>query len=208
MDPNIELSTKQSPTTPAERARMKHVPYREAVGSLMHLAVGTRPDIAFAVSIVAQFGTNPGPIHWETVKRIFHYLAGTKKLALTYGGGKQGLEGFMDADGASQEHHHAISGYAFILDGGAISWASKKQELVTLSTTEAEYVAATHAAKEAIWLRHFVQEIFCLLSNPTTLHCDNQSAIALAKDGAFHARTKHNDIRYHFIRFATDNGSL
>jgi hypothetical protein len=208
MDPNIPLSRSHSPKTPAESATMRNIPYREAVGSLMHLAVGTRPDIAFAVSTVAQFSADPGLPHWEAVKKIFRYLAGSKKLALTFGDGKRGLEGFTDADGASQEHRHAVSGYAFLLDGGAVSWSSKKQELVTLSTTEAEYVAATHAAKEAMWLRRFIQEIFRPLSRPTTIHCDNQSAIALAKSGAFHARTKHIDIRYHFIRFSVDQGSI
>lgn len=208
MDPNAPLSLSQSPKTPAETTLMKNIPYREAVGSLMHLAVGTRPDIAFAVSTVAQFGANPGMAHWDAVKRIYRYLVGTKKLALTFGSCRQGLEGFSDADGASQEHRHAVSGYAFLLDGGAVSWGSKKQELVTLSTTEAEYVAATHAAKEAIWLRRFVSEVFRPLTQPTVLHCDNQSAIALAQSGAFHARTKHIDIRYHFIRFSVDKGSI
>ena len=139
------------------------------------------------------------------MKQIYRYLTGTKKLALTFGAGKRGLEGFTDADGASQEHRHTITGYAYILDGGAISWASKKQELVTLSTTEAEYVAATHAAKEGVWLRHLIGEVFCPLLHPTPLYLDNQSAIALTKDGSFHARTKHIDIHYHFIRFAVDN---
>ena len=119
----------------------------------MYLTVGTCPDITFAVSTVTQFCQDPGPEHWEAVKCIYRYLLGMKKLALTFGEGKQGLEGFTDADGASQEHRHAISGYTYILDGGAVSWASKKQELVTLSTMEAKYVAATHAAKEGIWLR-------------------------------------------------------
>ena len=174
----------------------------------MHLAVGTRPDIAFTVSTLAQFSSEPGPAHWEAVKRVFRYLLGTKKLALTFGAGKQGLEGFTDADGASQEHRHAISGYAYILDGGAVSWASKKQELVTLSTTEAEYVAATHAAKEGIWLCRLVREVFCPLAHPTPLHSDSQSAITLTKDSSFHARTKHIDIHYHFICFSIDKGSF
>ena len=151
MDPNIQLSMNQSPKLLAERAMMKN---------LMHLTIATRPDIAFAVATVVQFGNDPGPVHWDAVKRIFHYLIGTKKLVLTYGGAKHGLEGFTDADRASQEHRHAISGYAFLLDGGAVSWSSKKQELVTLSTSEAEYVAATHAAKEAIWLHRLLQEVF------------------------------------------------
>jgi hypothetical protein len=208
MDPNAPLSASQSPKTPAEATFMKNIPYCEAVGSLMHLAIGTRPDIAFAILTVVQFGANPGMAHWDAVKRIYRYLVGTKKLALTFRSCKQGLEGFSNADGASQEHRHAVSSYVFLLDGGAVSWGSKKQELVTLSTTEAEYVAATHAAKEAIWLRHFVSEVFRPLVQPTVLHCDNQSAIALAQSRAFHARTKHIDIHYHFIHFSVDKGSI
>ena len=132
--------------------KMKNIPYHEAVGSLMYAAMGMRPDIAFATSTVAQFSENPGWIHWEAVKRIFHYLSGTKRLELTYGGEKRGLVGYVDADGAWQDHRRAISGYVFMIDGGAVLWLSKKQELVTLSMTEAEYVATTHAAKEVIWL--------------------------------------------------------
>jgi len=207
MDPNIQLS-RTHPMSIADTACMECVPYRAAVGSLMYLAVATHPDIAFAISAVAQFSQDPTPEHWEAVKCIYRYLLGTRKLALTFGAGKQGLEGFTDADGASQEHRHVISGYAYILDGGAVSWASKKQELVTLSTTEAEYVAATHAAKEGIWLRWLVEEVFCPLVHPTPLHSDSQSAIALTKDGSYHAHTKHIDIRYHFICFIVDNGSL
>ena len=139
---------------------MRRVSFREAVGSLMYCAVATRPDIVFAVGIVSQHLDNPGWAHWEAVKQIFRYLAGTKEWSLTYGMDWSGLEGFTDADGASQEHRHAISGHAMLIDGGAVSWSSKKQELVTLSTTEAEYVAATHAAKEAIWLRRLIEEIF------------------------------------------------
>jgi hypothetical protein len=212
MDPNAQLTVSQSPSKLEDLARMRNVPYREAVGSLMYAAMGTRPDIAFAVSTVSQFSQNPGWEHWEAVKRIFRYLKGTKDLELVYGGDKRGLVGYTDADGASQEHRRAISGYVFMIDGGAVSWSSKKQELVTLSTTEAEYVAATHAAKEAMWLRRLISEVFGTLDNPTTLFSDSQSAIALTKDGHYHARTKHIDIRYHYIRgtllrLATSNSS-
>jgi hypothetical protein len=152
MDPSAPLSKSQSPTKHADIARMCNVPYREAVGSLVYAAMGTRPNIAFAVSTVAQFSDNPGWAHWEAVKHIFRYLRGTQNLELMYGGERRGLVGYVDADGASQEHRRAISGFVFLVDGGAVTWSSKKQELVTLSTTEAEYVAATHAAKEAIWI--------------------------------------------------------
>ena len=111
------------------------------------------------------------------------------------------MEGYVDADGASQELRRAISGFVFLVDGGAVSWSSKKQELVTLSTTEAEYVAATHAAKEAIWIQQLIGEIFRPLTMPTILYSDSKSAIVLTKDGHYHAHTKHIDIHYHFIRY-------
>jgi hypothetical protein len=208
MDPSAQYSRDQCPTTTMQTAEMKRVPFRSALGLLMYLAVGTRPDIAFAVSTLAQFADNPGWVHWEGVKRIYRYLLGTKRLGLTYGSSAAGLVGYTDADGASQDHRRAISGFAFLVDGGAITWGSRKQELVTLSTAEAEYVAATHAAKEALWLRRLISEVFRPLKHPTTLHCDNQAAIALTKDGTYHARTKHIDIRYHFIRFSVEEGSI
>ena len=208
MDPSIRFSRDQCPQTIEEIADMKKVPYREAIGSLNYCAVATRPDIAFSVSLLAQFMDNPGRVHWEAVKRIFRYLSGTKNWKLTYGTTDNGLEGYTDADGSSQEHRHAISGYVFLVNGGAISWSSKKQELVTLSTAESEYVAATYAAKEALWLRRIVNEVFEPVTKPMTLYSDSQSAIALTKDGSYHARTKHIDIRYHFIRFVVQNGSI
>ena len=118
-------------------------------------------------------------------------------MKLIYGNEEKDLQGFVDADGAPQDHRRAISGYVFMVDGGAVSWSSKKQEIVILSTTEAEYVAATHAAKEAVWLRCLFGELFPpaeTINRPTTLHSDNKSAIALATGGQFHARTKHIDI--------------
>ena len=126
---------------------------------------------------------------------------GTKNWKLMYGITGNGLEGYTDADRSSQEHRHAISGYAFLINGGAISWSSKKQELVTLSTTKSKYVAATYATKEALWLRRIIREVFQPLEEPIVLYSDSQSAIALTKDGSYHAHTKHIDIRYHFICF-------
>ena len=209
MDPNTQLSKDQSPTSVKEKAEMSVVPYRESVGSLNWAAVGTRPDIAFVVGVLSQYLENPGWVHWEAVKRVFRYLQGTKDWKLTYGGATRGIIGFTDADGASQEHRRAISGSVILIDGGAVSWSSKKQELVTLSTTEAEYVATTHAAKEIIWFRRLLGEIFRPLAYPITLYSDNQSSIALAHtQGQFHARTKHIDIRYHYIRYMIEKGEI
>jgi hypothetical protein len=95
-----------------------------------------------------------------------------------------------------------------LLNGGAVSWACKKQEIVSLSTTESEYIAATHAAKEALWLRSLLTQIFGALRDPTTLFSDNQSAIALTQDHQYHARTKHIDVRFHFIRWVISEGKM
>jgi len=208
MVPGVIYSQRDSPSTPTETDRMRRVPYREAIGSLMYAAVATRPDITFAVSTLSQFLDNPGDAHWEAVKCVIRYLSGTKGATLTYGEDHHDLIGFTDADGATQEHRRAISGHVFLIDGGAVSWSSRKQELVTLSTAEAEYVATTHAAKEALWLRRLIHELFPWLKRPTPLYCDNQSALKLIQDDNYHARTKHIDIRYHFIRQVAHNGAL
>lgn len=206
MDVQAKLTSEQAPSTAAEFAAMRNIPYREAVGALNWAALATRPDISFAVSSVARFASNPGPAHWEAVKRIFRYLAGTRDLWLSYGEAKRTLVGYTDADGSMSEDRRAISGYAFLIDGGAVSWSSKRQEIVSLSTTESEYVAATHGVKEALWLRSLLSEVFGSFKDATVLLCDNQSAIALARDHQYHARTKHIDVRYHFIRWVIDQG--
>ena len=151
---------------------------------------------------------NPAKLHWEATKRIVRYLKGTKDLELTYGVTDTGIIGYTNADHASQYHRHSISGYAFLINGGAVSWSSKWQPIVALSTTEAEYVATAHSVKEVLWLWAFLGEITRPLSAPTTLNCDNQSAIALTKDGQFHARTKHINLQFHFICEAVTNGTI
>ena len=130
---------------------------------------------------------------------MFHYLAGMCDLMLTYGAEHSELYGYTDADSTLQKHRCAISGYVFLIDRGAILWSSYKQELVTLSTVEAEYVAAIHAAKECIWLWHLIGKLFPLLITITTLHCDNQVVLMLATQDNYHVQTKHINIYYHFI---------
>jgi hypothetical protein len=208
MEPHVRLSSSQSPCTGAEFAAMRHVPYREAVGSLMYASLGTRPDISFAITTLSRFSVNPGTAHWDAVKRVFRYLNGTKDLWLTYGAEEKKLVGYTDADGSMAEDRRAISGYAFLIDGGAVSWSAKRQEIVSLSTTESEYVAATHATKEALWLRTLIKQLFFPNPDATTLYSDNQSAIALTKDHQYHARTKHIDVRFHFIRWVIEEGAL
>ncbi len=204
----VTYSRSDCPSSPTKALQMKKMPYREAIGSLMYASIAMRPDISFAVSTLSRFLEDPGNAHWEAVKCIFQYLSGTKDLELTYSVEHHDLVGFMDADGATQEHRHAISGYVFLINGGAVSWSSQKQELVTLSTAEAEYIATTHAAKEAIWLRKLIFELFPDLNMPTTLYCDNQATLRLATDDNYHARTKHIDIRYHFIQHVVASDAL
>jgi hypothetical protein len=158
--------------------------------------------------MLSQFLDNPGDAHWEAIKHVIWYLSGTKGATLTYGKDHHDLIGYTDADSAMQEHRCTISGHIFLIDRGAISWSSQKQELVTLSTAEAKYIAMTHAAKEALWLQRLIHELFPLLKQPTPLYCDNQSTLKLIHDDNYHARTKHIDIQYHFIRQVAQNGAL
>jgi hypothetical protein len=209
MEMNAQFTKEQCPSTINQVAKMKGVPYSEAIGSVLWPVVVSRPDAAYAVGILSQFIQNPGPVHWEGVKRLISYLGSTKGLWLTFGGKTETtVEGYCDADWASQAHRHSISGFSFHYGCGAVSWSSKKQNVVALSSTEAEYIAQTHAAKEAIWLRTFVNEIRGGEEKPLTVMGDNQGAIALAKDNKFHSRTKHIDLRYHFIREAVDEGKI
>ena len=155
---------------------------------------------------------NPGHAHWEAVKRVIKYLKATKDAKLILGKGSMltweeldyqnhsGMQGYSNADGNSQEHCDAISSYFCCIDRGMISWNSRKQALVSLSTMESEYVAMKHTTKEALWIWMFLGEILHPLMKLMLLYCDNQSAITIAKNNQYHACTKHIDIHYHFIR--------
>jgi len=208
MDHQVQLSSEQVPTSTAECTMMRDVPYHKAVSALNWAALAMHPDIAFAVATVACFAANPGPAHWKAVKWIFCYLSGTHDLWLTYGKASSPLEGYADADGSMAKDWRAISGYAFLIDRGAVLWSSKQQEIVSLSTTKSEYIAAMHSGKEALWLRSLVSKVFGNLTSPTTLFCDNQAAIALTHDNQYHLQTKHINVRYHWIRWVIKKGSI
>ena len=156
MDPGITFSKDQSPLTLSQEFQMREVPYVQAIGSV----VISHPDVAFAVGVLSQLIQNPGQAHWEGVKRVITYLGNMKNLWLTFsGGGNTILEGFCDADWAGQPHRHSISRYLFHMGTGAITWSLKKQYIIVLSSTEAEYMVQTHVAKEVMYLCTFVQEI-------------------------------------------------
>jgi hypothetical protein len=180
--------------------------YAQLIGSLMYLAIGTCPDIAYAVNRLAQYTANPKSLHWTAVKRVFRYLKYTKHRALTFGGDDDNIRNtdlnfFCDADWANDgSDRKSISGYVTIVAGGAVSWSSKKQQTVALSTAEAEYIAATHIAKQVLWHRSLYQELAFPLYTTSTIFTDNQAAISISHHPEFHSRTKHIDIAHHFLR--------
>ena len=202
----IEPGTRLEKSTEEYTANSADVQqYQSAVGSLMYAMLGSRPDIAYAVGTVSKFCNKPNNEHWTAVKRILRYLAGTRDLGILYGSSRS-CQGFCDADWGSSEDRRSTSGYVYILNGGAISWASRKQSVVALSSTEAEYMALTQAVKEVLWLRSLLTEIGALAHTAeiSNVYCDNQGAITLARNPGFHARSKHIDIQYHFIRSYID----
>ena len=162
----------------------------------MYAAIGTHPDIAFVVSLLGKFMHNLGKMHWMAAKCMLRYLKGSCELKLTYRGTSNSIAVYSDADLATQEHRHSISGFACLINGGAVS---KKQSVIVLSTMEAEYISATNAMKEIYWIWALLAEIVCPLAAPTILYNDNQSTIVLAKDNQYHSQTKHINIHFHFI---------
>lgn len=181
-------------------------PYRQAIGCLMFLMVGTRPDIAFAIGKLSQHCADPHESHWSGVKRVLRYLRGSQHLGIVFGKDDLGTElhGYSDADwGGCLESRKSTSGYVFKLCDGPISWASRKQTVVAKSTCEAEYIALSEACKEAAWLRRFHADVLGANSDPTIrVGCDNAGTIAFAQNESTNRRNKHIDITYHFVRDA------
>src|SRR6266850_5491850 len=145
MDVQVHLSSKQAPASATECTTMHNVPYHKAIGALNWAALATCPDIAFTVVTIVHFAANPRPIHWKAIKQIFHYLTGMCDLWLLYGKSRCTLKGYIDADGSMAEDRCAITGYAFLINSGTISWSSKCQETVSLSIIKSKYIMATSA---------------------------------------------------------------
>eukprot|EP00253_Pinus_taeda_P007600 PITA_07600 len=160
-----------------------HSLYKSIVGSLMFFTT-TRPDIMYVVSLISRFMERPKEAHWQAAKRILSDWAG------------------------SVDDPKSTSGYVFHMSSGAILWASKKQPIVALSTAEAEYVAATAEACQAVWMKRMLRSLGQEQAKGTVIYCDNSSAIALSKNSVFHKRTKHIDIRFHYIRELVNNGEI
>lgn len=185
--------------------------YRSTLGKLLYIAGSTRPDIKYVVSSLSRFSGRPHLVHWSAMRHVISYLKGTIHYRIRYRKTGNNLVAYSDADYANCKlDRRSYTGYVLVLGGGPISWESKKQPTVALSSTEAEYMAVTSAAKEIMFCRSIAFELGFgeMMRGPTTLCVDNKGAIELAQKTGYSARTKHIDVRHHYIRETVDNGYL
>ncbi|KAG8929142.1 hypothetical protein FRC01_004803, partial [Tulasnella sp. 417] len=186
-----------------EQQQMAKVPYLEAIGSLMYLMLGTRPDLAYAIGKLSRFGNNPGPKHWKGVKRVLRYVKGTLDYGITLGGLPESpiLSGYSDASFQDcPDTSRSTSGYVFYFGNAPISWSSKRQGIVTHSTMEAEYLGLSNAARHTIWLCELLEDLGCPQTEPTVIFGDNDASLILAEDISDHNRAKHIKRVYHYVR--------
>ena len=175
--------------------------FKQVVGSLMYLTA-TRPDLMYGVGLISRFMSRPTEQHWLAAKRLLRYLMGTLNLGIFYkkGGCKQ-LTAYSDSDFAGDiDDRRSTTGCVFLISSGAVSWLSKKQPVVSLSTTEAEYIAAASCACKCVWLSRVLEQLGYEQKECTTILCDISSSIKLSKNPVLHGRSKHIDIRFHFLR--------
>ena len=182
--------------------------YTHLVGSLLYISVCTRPDISQAVGVLSKYMQEPTTEHWQAAKGLLRYVASTREQGILYGSEPNLVIGYCDADYAGDlDTRRSTTGYVFILHGGAITWLSKRQSTVAVSTTEAEYVAAAQATKEALWLRVLLADLGIVV-NTFPIRADNQSALKLLKNPVVSNRAKHIDVVYHFARERVVKGDV
>jgi hypothetical protein len=206
-DPNTDLSIVDVESTP-----LTDIPYRELVGSLMFLMVGTRPDLAYIVGKLSANLDSPHAVHWNAGKRVVRYLKATPTRGITFGRPtreQNELVAYSDADWAGDtKDSKSTSGVLMMMNGGPLVWSSRKQTCVSVSTTESEYVAMCAAAKEIVWLRGLLGDCDKKQAEPTPLFCDNMGAVALIKNPVFHRRSKHINVQYNYTRSLEDDLTL
>lgn len=208
--------SKSTPFTPSTRLSgegskevdKSRVPYTELVGSLLYIAACTRPDIAHAVGSLSRYMAHPTELHWSLAKGVLRYLIGTVDHGVVFTKGAGFLVGYCDADYAGDvDTRRSTTGYVFTLLGGAVSWSSKVQPTVAMSTSEAEYMAAASAVKEALWFRTLFSDLGFHLSC-VRMRCDNQAALSLLSNPIVSARSKHIDVLHHFARERVARGEV
>ncbi|KAF0726646.1 hypothetical protein Ae201684P_013689 [Aphanomyces euteiches] len=186
-----------------DEVKALNLPYRELVGSLQYLVTATRPDIANAVRNLSKHLSKYDDTHWKQAQRVLKYLKGSKSASLEIDGrgqvGDLQLSAYCDADFANGEDRKSISGYVVMYGSCVLSYRSRKQTIVALSTAEAEYIALADCVKELLWFSELLEELG-FPQKTILVHCDNQSAIAIAKNSGQHERTKHISTKYHFVR--------
>lgn len=185
------------------RDDMASVPYRQLVGALLHLSNTTRPDIAFATSYLSRFIQNPNRDHWNAAKHVLRYLKKTIKSGISYTRSSSAfsVHGYTDSDFAGDRiDRKSTSGHVFLTGGGAVAWRSKKQKVVAQSTVEAEYIATSFAVREALWLQRLAMDLCPTVKGGILLYSDNQGSIALGKNDVTNERSKHIDVKFHFIK--------
>lgn len=180
--------------------------YQQIVGSLMYMSTTVRPDISNAVGTLAMVASAPGPPHWQELKHLMQYLSGSDDLRLTLGGPELTLKGYADANHGDLYNGRSTEGYITYLGAHPVSWHSKKQASVALSTTEAEYMALSQVSKEIIWLKCFLTDLDCPQQIPTVF-CDNRGGVSLTQHHEFHPITKHIKIHFHFTRKSAREGA-
>ena len=178
--------------------------YQQAVGSLLFLANGTRPDISFAVGLMSRKLVSPSKNDWANVKSVISYLSHSKDLRISYSKKGSQLEGFCDASYADCLDSKSTSGYVFKMNGGAISWRSTKEKIVAASTMEAELISAFDAMKEALWLRKIEKDLK-LPKHPVSIYCDNRSAVYWTNNNNHSDRSKHMSVRMRRLSEEIDN---
>lgn len=211
LEPNEKFTNPNELETGEEALGTHGTSYRELIGSLIYLANATRPDISFAASALSRFCETPHNRYWKMAKRVLRYLRGTIDYAITYKKINSEVTAYVDSDwGGDVQDRRSCSGFVVKLANGPISWGTRKQKSVALSTMEAEYVALSELTKEVIYIRRLIHhmKLDSLVQGPTSVSCDNQSAIALCNNSVYHSRSKHIDIRYHFSREALENGDI
>lgn len=196
---------------PSDKESNAKIPYQEAVGALLYLAIISRPDIAFQVNKASQFNSKYNETHWVAVKRIFRYLKGSIDTGIHYTKVSKEftLIGYADADYAGDlAVRKSTSGFVVTLGDSAISWGSRLQKSVAQSTTEAEYVAIAECTKDILWYIQLFKDLSVHLKLPITINSDNKGAILLTQNNVFHKRTKHIDVRFHAIRDYQSKGLI
>jgi ATP-binding cassette subfamily B (MDR/TAP) protein 1 len=204
---HLKLSTALCPKSDYDIEYMSGVPYSSAVGSLMYAMVCSHPDLSHALSIVSSYMANPGKEHGEAVQWIFRYLRGTSNVRLQFGKSGDGLVGFVDSDyGSDLDKRTSLTCYVFSIGDCAVSWKAILQS-IAWSTTEVEFMEIAKACRAATWLRGLYNEL-CGNIPCTTIFFNSESAICLTKDSMFHERTKHIDVRYHYVREVIAKGDV